>query len=75
LIALWEGPRYINGYLFEQGPEVVLIHLAPIPGSMAASGSIGVALAAPFLNIVSCLKPVVPLPDLIQGLIETQVTS
>jgi hypothetical protein len=33
-----------------------------------------VTLLAPFINIHSYLKPVVPLPDLIQGLVHTQVT-
>jgi hypothetical protein len=46
------------------------MHLAPIPGSGSASGCTGVTLLAPFLNIVSCLEPVVPLPDLIQGFVE-----
>jgi hypothetical protein len=70
LAALWEGLCCINGYSFERGP----MNLAPIPGSGAATGCTGVALPAPFLNIGSCLEPVVPLPDLIQSLVDTQVT-
>jgi hypothetical protein len=57
------------------GPEVVLMHLALIPGSGAATGCTGVALLAPLLNIVSCLLLVVPLLDIIQGLVDTQVTA
>jgi hypothetical protein len=51
------------------------MHLAPIPGSSAAINCTGVALTAPLLNIVSCLEPMVPLSELIQGLVDTQVTS
>jgi hypothetical protein len=28
----WEGPCYIDGYQFKQGPDIALMHLAPIPG-------------------------------------------
>jgi hypothetical protein len=48
--------------------------MAQIPGSVAATGCIVVTLSAPFLNIYSCLKPVVLLLDLIQDLVDTQVT-
>jgi hypothetical protein len=75
LVAPWEGPCYIGGYPFERGHDVVLMHLASHPGSEAATGCTGVALPAPLLSIVTCLEPVVPLPDLIQGLVDTQVTS
>lgn len=53
----------------------VLMHVALIPGSGAMTGCTGVALPALHLNIVSCLEPVVPFPDLIQGLVDTEVTS
>jgi hypothetical protein len=75
LVTPWEGPYYINGYTFEWGPNIALLPLAPIPSSGAASGCTGVTLPEPLLNIVSCLEPVVHLPDLIQGLVDTQVTS
>lgn len=75
MAAPWEGPCYIDGYHFERGPEVVLMHLAPIPGSGAMTDYTGVTLLAPFLIIVSSLEPVVSLSDLIQGLLDTQVTS
>jgi hypothetical protein len=69
-----EGFCYIDGYSLERGSDFVLMHLAPIPGSGATTGCTGVALPAPFLNIVSFLVPVVPLPDLIHGLVDIQVT-
>jgi hypothetical protein len=65
MVAPWEGPCYIDGYPFERGPVIVLMHLALIPGLGAVTGCSGVTLPAPLLNIVSCLEPVVPLPDLI----------
>jgi hypothetical protein len=74
LVAPWEGTCYIDGYPFERGPDIVLMHLTPIPGPGAATGCTGILLPAPLLNIASCLEPVVPLPDLIQGLDDTQVT-
>jgi hypothetical protein len=69
LVAPWERPCYIDGYLFERGPVIVLMSMAPIPCSWAATGYTGVTLLVPLLNIVSCLEPIVPLPDLIQGLV------
>jgi hypothetical protein len=51
------------------------MHLALIPGLGAATGCTGVILPASLFNIVSCLEPLVPLPDLIQSLLHTQVTS
>jgi hypothetical protein len=31
LVALWEGPCYIDGYHFEWDPDVVMMHLVLIP--------------------------------------------
>jgi hypothetical protein len=59
LVALEEEPSYIDGFPFERGPNVVLIHMAPIPGLGAAIDYTSVALSAPPLNVVSCLKPAV----------------
>jgi hypothetical protein len=56
-------------------PNVVLMHLAPIVGPGAVTDCTLVTLLAPFLDIVSYLQSVVPLPDLIQGLVDIQVTS
>lgn len=56
------------------GPDVVLMHLAPAPGSGAANGCAGV-IEVTFLDVISCLKSVVHLPDHVQGLIDTQVNS
>lgn len=50
------------------------MHLAPIPGSEAGTDFTDVTLPALFLNVVSCLEPVVPLPVFIQCLVDTQVT-
>jgi hypothetical protein len=41
----------------------------------AMNGCTDVALLAALLNIVSYLEPVVPLPYLIQGFVNTEVTS
>jgi hypothetical protein len=41
----------------------------------AVTGCTGVALLASLLSIIFSLEPVVPLPGLIQGLVDTQVTS
>jgi hypothetical protein len=75
LVARWEGLCYINGYPFERSPDVLLLHLAPILGSGAATGCTGVTLRAPLLIVDSFPEPVVPLSDLIQVLADTQVTS
>jgi hypothetical protein len=75
LVAQWKEYCYINCYPFKQCPNVVLVHLNPILGLWIATGSTGVTLSAPFFNIASCLKPVEPLPDFIQGFVDTQVTS
>jgi hypothetical protein len=56
------------------GPNFVLLHLALIAASWAATGCADVALPPPLFSIVSCLKPVVRLPDLIHGLVDTQMT-
>jgi hypothetical protein len=75
LVTPWKGPCYINGYSFEGGPNIILVHLALIPDLWATTGCTGVALSAPFLNIGSCLEPVEFLSNLIQGFVDTQVTS
>jgi hypothetical protein len=54
---------------------MVLAHLTPIPGPRAAAACIGVALSAPFSNIASCLKPVEPLTNFIQGFVDIHVLS
>jgi hypothetical protein len=69
LVTPWEG-WYINGYPLEWGPDIVLMHLAPIPGSGSVTGYTGVARAAPLLSIISRLKPVVLLLDFILGLVD-----
>jgi hypothetical protein len=53
----------------------ILSNGAPIPGSGAANGCTWVTLPAPLLDIISCLWPEVPLPDLTQGLGDSQVMS
>jgi hypothetical protein len=65
----------MDGYPLERRPNSVLVNLAPIPNPGAATCRTDVALSAPSLNIASCLEPVVPLPNLIQGLVDTQVAS
>jgi hypothetical protein len=70
-----ERVLYINCYPFKRCPNVVLVHLAPIPGLWAVTDRTGITLSAPFFNIASCLKQVEPLPDFIQGFVDTQVTS
>jgi hypothetical protein len=75
LVAPREGLRYINGYPSKQGPKEVLMHLTLIPVSGTITGSTGVTLLAPLPSIVSCLEAAVHLPDLIQSLGDTQVTS
>jgi hypothetical protein len=66
---------YIDSYPFEQGSEIVLMHLAAIPGLVSVTGCTGVALPASLLNIASCLEPLVPLLGLIQGFVDTGLTS
>jgi hypothetical protein len=61
--------------LFERGLDILLMHLAQIPGSGDATGRTGVALPAPHLNAVYCMVQIVLLPDLNEGLADTQVTS
>jgi hypothetical protein len=51
------------------------MHFAPNPGSGAATGCTGVTLPVPYLKIFPCLEPVLFLQDLIQGLLDTQVTT
>jgi hypothetical protein len=70
-----DGPRYIDGYPVERVPDVVLKHLAPIPAPGSATGGTDVALRALLLNIFSYLEPAVLSPDLIQGFVDTQVTT
>jgi hypothetical protein len=60
---------------FSTGPLHCTDVFAPIPGSGTATGCTDVVLPAPLLNIISCLEPVVPLPDPTQGLLDSQVTS
>jgi hypothetical protein len=75
LVAPRVGPSNVNGYPFERGTDVVLPHPAPVPGSVASTGCACVASSAPPLNVTLRLKPVVSLPDLIQGFVDTQVTA
>jgi hypothetical protein len=56
---------YIDGHPFERSLNNVLMHLAPIPGSGAMTCCAG----------RHYLKAVVLLLDLIQSLVDTQVTS
>jgi hypothetical protein len=74
LVSPWKVRSYIDGYPFEQGPEMVLMHLIPIRGLGSAIDCTGVALPASLLNISSCLEPLVPLLDFIQGFVVTKVT-
>jgi hypothetical protein len=74
MVAPWEGSCYIDGCSFEHDLDILLMHLAPIPGLGAVTDCTSVALVAPLLNIISFLEPVVPLPDLIQGFVDTQMT-
>jgi hypothetical protein len=57
------------------GPNIVLMHLAPITWPRDATCRTDVALLAPCLDVVSWMKQVVPFPKLIQGFIDTQVSS
>jgi hypothetical protein len=74
LVAPLVGNCYIGGQYFERGPDIVLMHLTAIAGLGAATSCTDVPLAASLLNIVFFLEPVVPLSDLIQNLVDTQVT-
>jgi hypothetical protein len=74
LLSQWEVPCHIDGNPFERGPEVVVMHLAPIPGLGPATGCTGVGLLVPLLNIVSSLESVVSLPNIFLGLDHTEVT-
>jgi hypothetical protein len=47
LVAPWERLCYIDGYPFEQGPNVVLMHLAPTAGSGAVTVCTSVFVGAP----------------------------
>jgi hypothetical protein len=73
--APWKWTCYTDGYLLERRPNLILVHLGPIPSPEAATGSTDVAHSAISLNIVSCLEPIVPLPKLIQDFVHIQVTS
>jgi hypothetical protein len=53
----------------------IILNWAPTPGLQASGGCTGLTALAPFLNIRYCLKPVIPLSDLVQGLVNTQVSS
>jgi hypothetical protein len=75
LVTPWEGSSYVDGYSLERSSHVILVHLVPIPGPRAATGRTGIALPAPFPNIKSCLEPKESLSNLIQGFINTQMTS
>jgi hypothetical protein len=75
LVTLWEGTCYVSGYPSKWDPEVILMHLALIPDLGTMTGCTGVALLAPLLNIIFSLESVVPLLGLIQGLVDTQVTT
>jgi hypothetical protein len=75
LAAPREGSCYTDGYTVKWGPNAVLMCKAPIPGLGAATGSTGVTVMTPLLDVVSCLKPAVSLPDLVQGLVDTQLPS
>jgi hypothetical protein len=74
LVAPWKG-TYIDGYPLERRLNIVLVHRAPIPSPGAATYCADVEQSAPSLNIASCLEPVVPLPNVIQGFVDTEVTS
>jgi hypothetical protein len=74
LVASWEGSCYIDGYSFGWSPDIILVDFTPIPGPEAATCRTDIALSAPSLDIASCLEPIVPLPYLIQGFVDLQVT-
>jgi hypothetical protein len=74
LVALLEGSCYIDFLSFELDPNVVLVHLTPIPGSAAATCCTDVAQWAPSFNNASFLEPVVQSPKFIQDFVDTQVT-
>jgi hypothetical protein len=59
MVALCEGSYYVAGYPLERGTNIVLMHLALIPGS-GLRLTAEVSLPAPLLNIVSLLEPEVP---------------
>lgn len=49
-----QGSVTSMAYPYEGDSEIVLMYLAPIPGSAAATGCTNVVMPAQFLNIVSC---------------------
>jgi hypothetical protein len=71
LVVPGERPCYIDGYPFEHDPNIVLVHLALIPHPWVVTGcTVGTISQYHFLP-----EPVVSLTDLIQGFVDTQVTS
>lgn len=61
--------------ILSNGTYFAVMHLALIPVPGAATGCTGVTLPALLLNIIHCLRPVAPLSDFIQGLLDTHITS
>jgi hypothetical protein len=53
----------------------VSMHQALTLGLWAVTGCTGVTMPVPLLDIIYCLEPAVPLPDLVQGLVVNQVSS
>jgi hypothetical protein len=76
LVAMREGSAMSMAILSNGAPTLyLLIHQASTLGSLAATGFFGVAVLVLLLDVVSCLEPVIPLPDLVHGLADTQVSS
>jgi hypothetical protein len=67
LVTMWEGVCYVNDYPLEWCHNTVLMHEAPAFDWRAATGCEGVTVLVPLLNTLSCLEPVLPLPDFVLG--------
>lgn len=55
LIAMRKGDRYVDDYLFERRPDVLLMHEARNLGSQAVTSCVGAAVLPQLLDIVPCL--------------------
>jgi hypothetical protein len=64
-----------EGFCHVAAISIGALHQASASGLGFVTGYTGVALPEPLFDIIPCLKPIIPLPDLVQSLINTPVFS
>ena len=74
-VAVREGSSNVDGNPLEGCSDVFLVHQALTSDSGTLAGCTGATLVTPPLVVAHQMQPIVPLPDFVDGLVESNVFS